>query len=100
MLLLVCKQENLHKIKKGMLNIPVLSTHHILGLHLILLDWVLFFYKFYYITKVKSKAISKRIIRIRDEIKKSFLDIISASFLLKGGKHSTMSIPATIILFV
>lgn len=50
-ILLVCKQENLHKIKKGMLNIPVLSTHHIgfalnpvVGLSAFLLQ-VLLYYK-------------------------------------------------------
>ena len=59
-------------------------------MHLILLDWVLFFYVVYYITKVKSKAISKKIIKIRDKIKKSFLYILSAPFLMKGGKHSTV----------
>ena len=75
----------------GILNNAMLSTHHFkLVMHLILLDWVLFFYKVYYITNVKSKAISKKIIRIRNAIKKSFLCIVSASFLMKGGKHSTV----------
>ena len=86
-------QGNLNKMKMGILNIPMLSTrHNKFGLHLILLDWVLFFYIDYYFTKVKSKAISKKIIKIRDKIKKSFLFILSASFLLKGGKHSTVRV--------
>ena len=46
----------------------------------------------YYITKVKSKAMSKKIIRIRERIKKSFLCISSASFHMKVGKHSTANI--------
>lgn len=86
-------QGNLNKIKMGILNKAMLSTHHNkLGSHLILLDWVLFFYIDYYFAKVKSKAISKKIIKIRDKIKKSFLFILSASFLLKGGKHSTVRV--------
>ncbi len=51
---------------------------------------MLFFYIEYYITKVKSKAISKKIIRISERIKKSLLDILSASFLIEVGKHSTV----------
>ena len=91
MVLWIC-QGNLNKIKMGILNKAMLSTHHKFGSHLILLDWVLFFYIDYYFTKVKSKAISKKIIKIRDKIKKSFLFILSASFLLKGGKHSTVRV--------
>ena len=47
----------------------------------------------YYFTKVKSKAISKKIMMIKEEIKKSFLCItISLLPYLVGDKHSTVSI--------
>ena len=85
-------QEKLNKINKEILNKAMLSTHHKFGSHLILLDWVLFFYINYYFTKVKSKVISKKIIKIRNKIKKSFLFILSASSLMKGGKHSTVRV--------
>lgn len=73
MLLCMC-QKNLHKIKKGRLNFAVLSTYPGLVKHLInaRLSAVFFLYSSYF-TKIKSKAISKKIKMIKEEIKKSFL---------------------------
>lgn len=75
----------------------MLSTYLKVGKHLIYLkvNWVLFFYSDYYITNVKSKAISKKIIRINEKIKKTFLDILSAfqpPSQSEVGKHSTVKI--------
>ena len=79
----------------------MLSTYHILWLALNLARLSAFLLHSYYFTKVKSKAISKRIIKISDKIKKSFLLILSATFLLKGGKHSTVIVfLIKIILYV
>lgn len=52
------------------------------------------FFIVYCFTKVKSKAINKKIIMIKDEIKKSFLHTISSLLpYLVGGKHSTVKFP-------
>ena len=62
--------------------------------HLIYARLSAVFYIVYCFTKVKSKAINNKIIMIKDEIKKSFLHIISSLLpYLVGGKHSTVKFP-------
>ena len=90
MVLCIC-QGNLNKIKMGILNKAMLSTRHIIwfALNLVRLSAFLLHRLLLYE--------SKKIIRISDKIKKSFLFILSASFLLKGGKHSTVRVFLNII---
>ena len=60
--------------KKGIFNIGMLNVP-LYGWHPIHTELSAFFLNSYYITKVKSKAISKKIIMNKAKIKKSFLNI-------------------------
>ncbi len=82
--------------EEEVLNTSMLSTCPKDGKHLIHEIKCCFSYKNSYFTRVKSGPISKKIITIKDRIKKSFLYItisFSASFHVKVGKHSTAKFP-------
>ena len=85
-------QGNLNIMKRKYLtpHVEYLPKCFWVALNLLKVNWVLFFCIDYYITSVKSKAINKRIISIKEKIKKSFLDTLSASFQSEVGKHPTV----------
>jgi len=70
-LLLVCKQKNLHKIKREILNFALLSTYPKVVKYLISLQIEYYFF----IHRIIKETINKMIINIRNEINKSFFFI-------------------------